>query len=67
MVPVRGHTVVNLQPDGATAILSVPDPRLRLTSPADPIVPTENIFTHIYLQGDAIGTIQNECNTMEDV
>ena len=36
-------------------------------SPAIPIVPTENIFTRIYLQGDAIGTIQNESDTMEDV
>jgi hypothetical protein len=36
-------------------------------SPADPIVSTENIFIRIFLQGDPIGTIQNECDTMEDV
>ncbi len=26
MVPVRSHAVMNLQPDGASAVLSVPDP-----------------------------------------
>jgi len=31
------------------------------------IVPTENIFTRIYFEEDTIITIQNECNTMEDV
>ena len=30
MVPVRSHAVMNLQPDGATAILSVPRPEAPL-------------------------------------
>jgi hypothetical protein len=38
-----------------------------ITSPADPLVPTENVFARINFEGDAIGTFQNEYNTMEDV
>jgi len=41
-----------------------------ITGPGDHIVPTAEMFTRISFEGDAIGTIQNECETcetMEDV
>ena len=38
-----------------------------ITRSADSILPVKNILTRICFEGDAIGTIQNECDTMEDV